>query len=207
MMWIIGSMSVGLNLTINSRETQMKLKHLYKFKKELDAQNIFFGFSGPLSQELFVEIGHTLRNRMKLEETNSAKVLKVFSLFVEQVQNVIHYSAERLSTTQPDPIELSHGVIVIGCENEKYYVMCGNLIGSELVDNLQSRLITLQNMDKEELKQYYKEQRKKETNENSNSKGAGLGFIELARKTTQPIEFEFQPIDENLAFFSLRTFI
>ncbi|NJO14177.1 MAG: hypothetical protein HC877_00020 [Thioploca sp.] len=185
----------------------MKLKHLYKFKKELDAQHIFFGFSGPLSQELFVEIGHTLRNRMKLEETNSAKVLKVFSLFVEQVQNVIHYSADRLSTTQPDSVELSHGVIVIGCENEKYYVMCGNLINSNLVDDLQNRLITLKNMDKEELKRYYKEQRKRETNENSNSKGAGLGFIELARKTTQPIEFEFQPVDEHLAFFSLRTFI
>jgi hypothetical protein len=183
----------------------MKLKYLYKFKKELDAQNILFGFSGPLSQELFVEIGHTLRNRMKLEETSSAKVLKVFTLFVEQVQNIIHYSAERISTTQPNPVELSHGVIVIGYENEKYYVMCGNLIDSKLVDDLQKRLVTLQNMDKEELKHYYKEQRKKETNEDS--RGAGLGFIELARKTSQPIEFEFQPIDENLAFFSLRTFI
>ncbi len=183
----------------------MKLKHLYKFKKELDAQNIFFGFSGPLSQNLFVEIGYTLRNRMKLEETSSAKALKVFALFVEQVQNIIHYSAERISTTQPDPIELSHGVIVIGCENEKYYVMCGNLIDSKLVDNLQQRLVTLQNMDKEELKHYYKEQRRKEAGEGS--KGAGLGFIELARKTTQPIEFDFQPINENLSFFSLRTFI
>lgn len=185
----------------------MNLKHLYKFKKELDEKNVFFGFIGPLSQDLFVEIGLALKNRIKQKDANPSKALKVFALFVEQVQNIIHYSAERLSTTnQSNRTELSHGVIVIGFENEKYYIMCGNLIESEMVEHLQKRLITLQNMDKDELKQYYKMQRRKKDTE-AGSKGAGLGFIELARKTTQPFEFDFQSIDENLSFFSLRTFI
>jgi len=38
-----------------------------------------------------VEIGTAFRNKMKLEKANSATILKVFSIFVEQAQNIIHY--------------------------------------------------------------------------------------------------------------------
>jgi len=60
-------------------------------------------------------------------------------------------------------------------------------------------------MDRSELKQYYKEKRRNETPESS--KGAGLGFIELARKSVKPIEFDVQKIDDEFSFFSLKTTI
>ena len=59
-------------------------------------------------------------------------------------------------------------------------------------------------MSKEELKLYYKKQRKIES---AVEGSAGLGFIELARKSTKPIDFEFQSIDKNFTFFSLKTYI
>lgn len=181
------------------------LTNLYHFKNELDKQGIFLGFTGPISQELLVEIGDTLKNKIKLEETTSSSTkTKVFSMLIEQAQNIIHYSAEKV---QPDhsPSTLSSGIIVVGYNNSHYYVLCGNRVNNDNVEQLRDKLTFLQNMNKEELKRYYREQRKQ--NAPSNSKGAGLGFIELARKSVKPIEFHFQSIDEQFSFFSLKTYI
>jgi len=100
---------------------------------------------------------------------------------------------------------LSSGLLITGYDNGHYYVLCGNKVNNETVELLKDKLVTLRNMDKDELRRYYKEQRKKNTPEDS--KGAGLGFIELARKSVKPIEFSFQPIDEHFSFFSLKTYI
>jgi hypothetical protein len=67
------------------------LDNLYHFKRELSDRGIFFCFSGPVSQELLVEIGTTLRQKMELEDTSTSTVLKVFSMLVEQTQNIRHY--------------------------------------------------------------------------------------------------------------------
>ncbi|MDM8558633.1 SiaB family protein kinase [Candidatus Parabeggiatoa sp. HSG14] len=178
------------------------LENFYELKTELHKRGIFFCFSGPISQELMVGVGDTLRNKMKLDEANSSTIIKVFSMFVEQAQNIIHYSAEKTPQDQCCA-ELSSGIIGVGYENGHYYVLCGNVIENEGVDGLCEQLTKLQQMDKDELKRYYKEQRKKKAP--NSSKGAGLGFIELARKSVTPIEFDVQKIDEKSSFFSLKT--
>jgi hypothetical protein len=180
------------------------LSNLYDLKAMLNKQGIFFCFGGPISQELMVGIGDTLRNKMELDDANSATIVKVFSMFVEQSQNIIHYSAERTPPDSETP-ELSSGIIGVGCDDEYYYVSCGNMIHNEAIESLREQLTKLQVMNKKELKQYYKEKRRNEKPEDS--KGAGLGFIELARKSVKPIEFEVQRIDDEFSFFSLKTTI
>lgn len=179
------------------------LENLYHLKMLLDQQGLFFCFSGPLSQTLLVEIGDILKNRMKSDEANSSTILKVFSVFIEQAQNILHYSSEKVFFSPDQHTRLSHGIVAVGYNQEHYYVVCGNLVKNESVDKLRGLLMVLQNMSKEELKEYYKEQRKKSAPQDS--KGAHLGLIELARKAIKPIEFYFHPIDHQNTFFSLKT--
>ena len=49
-------------------------------------------------------------------------------------------------------------------------------------------------MNKEELRALYKEQLRAEPEEGS--KGAGLGFMEIARRASKPIEFDFTDVDD-----------
>ena len=176
----------------------------YEFKTELERHGIFLAFCGPISQELLVEIGDTLKNKMKLEEASSSSTTKTFAVLIEQAQNIIHYSSEKIPDDKRD-VALSSGILVVGRDQEYYYVLCGNKISNGSIDMLTSKLTTLQDMGKDELKRHYKEQRRK--NSHKESKGAGLGFIELARKSVKPIEFSFKPIDEHFSFFSLKTYI
>lgn len=170
------------------------MNDLYGLKKEFNEKGIFLTFSGPLSQELMVEIGRTLKQKMQMEEVSKTTVVRVFSMVIENAQNIIHYSAEE-----------SLGIITVGREGDHFLVSCGNMVENDKVEKLRARLTKLQKMDQKELKKYYKEKRKQGPDEGS--KGGGLGFIEMARKASQPIAFYFKKIDEELSFFSVKVTI
>jgi hypothetical protein len=149
------------------------------------------------------EISEIFEQKMKMEYVNRTTVGKVFSMIVEQIENIMKYSDEKITDESVDE-ELRVGIIVIGrCEDEMFFVMTGNRIQNNKVDRVHKKLIRIKQMDKDELKQYYKQQRRK--NPDSDSKGAGLGFIELARKASCPIEFGFKKIDDTSSFFTIKT--
>ncbi len=184
------------------------VSNLYAFKRDLNKRGVFFCFSGPVSQDLLVEIGSTLKHKMKLQEAHNLTAIRVFSMVVEQAQNIIHYSAEKcpkdnlLTETNE---ELSIGIIAVGYEDEHYFVLCGNRIRNEKVERLRNKLIKLQKMNRDELKKLYREARK--AGPGPGSKGAGLGFIDMAKKASRPLEFDFRKIDDEFSFFSSKTVI
>ena len=175
------------------------------FYEQLKTEGIIFSFSGPISQNLLEGIGATLRQKMSLEETSTNVTQKVFSIFVELMQNIINYSVERGSGSEADP-ELSSGILVIGKKNDQFYIKSGNYINLAQKEFLEEKLPMIRKMDKDELKKYYKEQRRKEAKEGS--KGAGLGFIEMARKASRPIEYDILPAaDQGKYFFVINVVI
>ncbi len=174
------------------------------FYHQLQRKGIIFSFSGPISQSLLEGIGQTLKQKMSLEETSTNVIRKVFSIFVELMQNIINYSAQRVTSQEADQ-EISYGVLIVGKEEDHFYIISGNYIqeGQEIA--LQEKLTKIRSMDKEELKQYYKQQRRLQADEAS--KGAGLGFIEMARKATQPIEFDISSVEDGYSFFVVKAVI
>ena len=185
---------------------------LYKLKKDLAARNIFLSFSGPLSQDLMVEMCDALKQKMSMEDAEKSTVLRVFSMFVENAQNIIHYSAEKSpprmnsnDDTGSGKPPLSQGIITVGYEAGHYFIFCGNLMENTRVDRLREKLNRLKKMNKDELKAYYKQKRKQKPGEDS--KGGGLGFIEIARKSSEPIAFDFVKVNDVHSFFSIKTTI
>jgi hypothetical protein len=117
---------------------------------------------------------------------------------------MIRYSAERLGPEGEleAPLELRYGVLTIGQEDGEYVVHAGNLVHRDDVERMRERLSVISEMDKEQLKVAYKEQLKAGPDEYS--KGAGIGFIEIARRASKPIEFDFMEAKAGYAFFALR---
>ena len=56
-----------------------------------------------------------------------------------------------------------------------------------------------------ELKAFYKEQRR--LGPDDESKGAGLGFIDMARKASEPIAYQIIDAGNGAAFFTLKVII
>jgi hypothetical protein len=180
----------------------MLAKQYRAFKSALDERGILFSFSGYMSEGILYSLGDALRQKMAMEDTDLNTVKKVFSVFVEQAQNIIRYSAEKMTG---DNVELSSGMVTIGSENGQFFIVCSNTILEGDVEKLRSRLETLRGMGKDEIKAYYKEQLREPPDEGS--RGATIGLIEIARRASSPIEFDFDRIDDARHFFCLKVSI
>lgn len=178
----------------------------FELYNNLKSQGILFCFVGPLSQGILEEVGVVLRARLESNEPDLAKVRKVFSIFVEQMQNIFSHSIEVLvEGTGEGVAEVRQGLLVMGKEKDRFFVLSGNYVENEDVDDIRTQLEKLRTMDQEEMKAYFKEMRKKERDEEK--KGAGIGFIETARKASEPLEFEITPVDGDKSFFCLKAIV
>jgi Family of unknown function (DUF6272) len=178
---------------------------LHQLKKKLDESGIFLSFSGPISQNLMVELGDILKRQMEMAEVETVTILKVFSVLVEQSQNILHHSAEALTDRKNVNEKLILGTIAVGYRDKKYFVLGGNKVKNPQVAKLKQRLESLKAMNKSELKELYKKIRKE--GNIGDDKGAGLGLIDLARKSSEPIDYEFVHVNDEFSFFSIRTLI
>jgi hypothetical protein len=177
------------------------LDNILEYNKLCKSKGILFSFCGAVSHDIVVGIGSTLQKKLELENVNSSTSSKVFSVFIEQIQNIIHYSSDRQQVSESKNDTLSFGMVVLGSTDEGYFILCSNKIKKDKVEFLSKKLEKLQGMTKDELKAYYKERRKTKP-DNDDSKGAGLGFIEMARSASKPLEFAFKDInsDEDIVF-------
>jgi hypothetical protein len=80
--------------------------------------------------------------------------------------------------------------------------MSGNAIRKANISKLQEKLEKINSLDKEGLKDLYKAIIKNTTI--SEKGGAGLGFVDMARKSGTKLEYEFPEMSADYAFFCLK---
>ncbi|MBB4265492.1 SiaB family protein kinase [Roseospira visakhapatnamensis] len=177
-----------------------------EYRDWLTGQGIIFSFTGYLSEDMLTTLGNALKKSMALSETNANVAKRVFSVFVEQVQNIIRYSSDRIAGTEP-PTEMSGGMVTVGVDDDRFFVVCGNVVDAARAEPLRERLTHLARLDKDQLKAYYREKLREPPEEES--QGASIGLIEIARRSSEPISFDIVWLDpeHNQAFFCIKAFI
>jgi hypothetical protein len=183
----------------------MLAPELFDLRASLQRQGIIFAYSGYMTETVLSGVGEALKQKLTIDDADTKTLRSVFAVFVEQMQNIIRYSAEmaeRQGKTPSSPAEIRYGILTIGQENGDYVVHSGNLVARSDVERIRAKLSKIRDMTKEELRALHKEQLRAGPEEGS--KGAGLGFMEIARRSSKPIEFDFSDIDGDYAFFSLK---
>jgi hypothetical protein len=175
--------------------------NILEYSKLLAEHNISIIYSGPLWAEGIEGLADFLQKRLDMDDMPLSESQAVFSVFVEQMNNMLLYSVEKEKHEYPEA-ETSSGIFVLGTQDKSYYVQTGNVIKNSSAGLLKERIDFLNTLDKKELRQFYKEQMKTENN-NPESKGAGLGLTEIARRATSKIEYEFMPYSEGLSYFTM----
>lgn len=177
----------------------METPSLYSLRQRFNAENILICFNGPITRSLIEEVGNALRDYLQSTEVQASAAMDVFGVYVEMSQNIRHYAASR----GYDDTGAQATVVIAHSLPDRYTVSAGNLV--ELDDGLalKARVETLSAMDKAQLKAAYKDQLRRPRAPEAVS-GAGLGLIEMARKSCKPLECGLDVLGEGQAFFSLR---
>ena len=163
------------------------------FHKLLEQRRTFFCYSGLLSEDVLSTFSGIVREQMSEMEDDTEITKRVFGIFVEQAQNVIRYSKDRIA-------EGGTGTVAISRAEDGFLIEAINPMDHENAEGLQKNLNELKAMDSKELRKAYKQRLREGPPEGS--KGAGLGFIEMARKADR-FEFDFVGSTELLFVFKV----
>ncbi len=175
---------------------------LISLREFFSHQQILICFNGPISTTLIGEIGSALKEHIESNHAPELEVMDVFSVYIEMSQNIRNYATSRGFSDA----ESSATVVIAAAEAGHYAVCAGNLVQMEDGQALIQRIHELADCDKAQLKLLYKQQLRQPLDQTP-GKGAGLGLIEIARRSSQPMEASLDPLESGRAFFSLRAII
>ncbi len=181
-------------------------REMSSLRKNLLGSGVMFCFSGYMTEDVLAGVREALRDKLILEEASKTTIRSVISLFVELAQNVVRYSAEREAREDVEPVlDLRYGVMTMGRDQGRYFVACGNLITAADADRLSRELTHIASLNADELKALYRKILKGDAPEGS--KGAGVGLVEIARRSSEAILFDFSEESEDRTFFVLKAFV
>lgn len=180
----------------------MEAYDLYSMREHFTRQRILLCFNGPISRSLIEEIGNALKNYLQAEQAQPSAATDVFATYIEMSQNIRHYAINRGYGEQ----EASATVVIARDEAGRYTVSAGNLVETADGKALLDRISALADLDKSQLKAAYKEQLRKPRSADT-PLGAGLGLLDIARRSSAPMVAALTDLSGQQAFFSLRATI
>ncbi|MBI5220166.1 MAG: hypothetical protein HY958_14655 [Bacteroidia bacterium] len=178
--------------------SNVNLNFAYELFEGMQKDNLGYIYRGHFDQNITDNILLLTEANLEKEEQSSKVRKRIYSIMVEGLQNITRHQEDSEEASQE-----YYGIFVIQKKEEKYYITTGNVIEKVNIDNLKTLLEKINSLDKDALKDYYKEVL--EEGSISNKGGAGLGLIDMARKSGNKLLFEFDPIDDKYSYFYLHT--
>lgn len=157
---------------------------------------IFLTYCGLLTSDLINGMTGALEDAATDSDLSMGASNSLFTIFVELSQNMMNYS--KVVAASDDAFDLRSIIMVGTNKNNEYYVSSQNIMTVDVKEKIEPRLIDVTSNDKETIKKMYRELRR--SGKGKHSKGAGLGFYEMAKRCNK-IEYEFQPTSENKVYF------
>jgi hypothetical protein len=160
------------------------------FQDDAGKKGIVFYYSGALSQNVIATMGDCLKQRLDNNDAKGNVTKKLFSSFIEMIQNALHYSP-----LLPDSSFEKIGAVAVGKVDDHFYIICGNLVDKKYVNRISEKIEVVNSMSRDEIKLAYRTQLRNDNHSDDEvSKGAGLGLLTLARDSISPIEFSFKDV-------------
>ncbi|MGO8692141.1 MAG: SiaB family protein kinase [Rectinemataceae bacterium] len=173
------------------------MRDLLELKRILSDSGVLMSFNGAFTHSIIEEMGNAIKRYLEGENIGKGAVMDVFAVYVEQTQNVTSYIARRTL----DGGGYGAAIMVIVSDGGYYAVRSGNAILKKDVAELRDRLEEINSLDKDGLKRLYKQRIRQERL--PESPGAGVGLIDIARRSNGKLEYSFAPLDADHDFFSL----
>ena len=184
------------------KDPQESLDFVYDFYVKMRKNKINLAYEGEITHDITKAFTSLTENNMSKEDDDSSVQKKVFHVMVECLQNISKHAANRHNVvTSKD----GRGIFLVSKGETEYNVTTGNIITADKVDELKKMLENINTLDKDGLKKLYKQQMRE--GRLSDKGGAGLGFIDIARKTGEKLIYSFLKINDNKSFFVLTSTI
>jgi uncharacterized protein DUF6272 len=183
------------------------MKDLYKLLKEHEKNRLItsdrgnLSFAGLVTTDVLHAVNRVLELKFDTEWDDSPKKKRSISVSTEVFQNVYHQMTA-FNTDNVEGLDLKNALLVIErAPDDLFYIYTGNFIHKTDLEKIKNKIDHVNEMDDDALKEYYKI--KLSESELSEKGGAGLGIIDIAKKSKNKIDYKFDLLTDDYVFFSL----
>ena len=178
------------------------LEFVYSFYKTMREHQVALVYEGDVTHQITKAFTSLTETSMESQMEDPSTQKKVFHVMVECLQNISKH-AEVIGVENVAQHKDGCGIFLLSKGSKNYNVTTGNVLSKDKVPAMTEMLDSINLLDKEGLKTLYK-QRIKE-GRLSNKGGAGLGFIDIAKKTGSKLYYHFLSINDEYSFFVFST--
>ncbi len=163
-------------------------------------KDIILSFNGEITSDIISEMLDIAEIKLiEISERSSIRK-RIFQILVEGLQNVYHHTSD--FTIESEKYTNSKSALfIVWYEGNKYNIYTSNFIENQNIQPLRDHLNKINSLSTNELRSFYKETLYKK--EISRKGRASLGLIDIARKSGEKLEYEFNPITDEVSFFNL----
>lgn len=162
-------------------------------------KEIFLHYKGVILYDTIGELISELKEVMFEKQIKQTVYKKVLMVMIEALENIFKYSDCFMNAKNLN--DDFHPEIFISKTPTNFSITVSNPVRNTDRLNLESKIIEINSLDKQGIKNKYKQII---TNgEFSEKGGAGLGIIEMAKITDAPLEYSFTKINDTFCYYSL----
>lgn len=143
---------------------------------------------------------HLVTLRQYLESHIATKNAKrsIYNILVECIENINRHG---FVFRKEDASTSNYGYVIFASEPSRYSIWVGNFIPSQDIHSIKRVFDEVTSSNNEELKTVYRH--KLANNELSDKQGMGIGIIDIALRSKEPIKFTIKDFKDTTSFFSL----
>lgn len=182
----------------------MNTTSTYDYYRQLEEQDVLLSFKGKLSQELLTAILNVLEEKMTDLKVETQLKKRTFNVIVESFQNLYHHLEYHKGEVASSPFKKPI-LVVVRTQEGGFKIHTGNHIPNSRKKDIQEKIDLINKSNKEDLKTLYRDNL--QNNVLSNKGTAGLGLIDMARKSRNKLDYKFIPIDDESSFFCLNLIV
>jgi hypothetical protein len=156
-------------------------------------ERLMFVYRGVVTNENSVPLLMLLEKELVNSKFGFVGRKRLFMFVLESLQNVSRHS----NKSQHAGMSL----VVYSKAEKGYTVTTGNVLPKTSINTLRKRLDEINNLEAKEIRNVYRQMLS--TAEFTAEGGAGLGLIEMAKKTGNKLDYDFVELDNDYSYFIL----
>jgi len=163
---------------------------------------ILHDFEGEITEVVLTQTLKNIEELLEKTEEDFKKSRKVYNILVEALQNLYHHTDAQAAEVLDNGDQKKTAKFILALKNEEYNILAANYIVKDNIPTLKSKLDRVNSLEKDGLRELYKEVLN--NGQYSVHGGGGLGMIDIARKSGNKLEYDFSDVNEDYGLFTLK---
>lgn len=173
---------------------EKKIHLAYELFCDTQQDNLEYIYRGEFDISITDNILALAEESMRISNHKTTIKKRVYFVMVEGLQNITRHQ-----NIEIDDLPVKHGLFVLQRRKYSYFITTGNIVEKQNISTIKQQLDKINMLSTQELNDYYKNSLVE--GHFSKKGGAGLGLIEIARKSKGILSYNFTRIKDKYYYF------